>query len=468
MKNKYLPSLKTPILWLALLTIVAFNGCKKDEPEVSAERLVKDYNSEVLQNWNNLYLEVERYAQGLRPCPSPRILAYIGLACYEANVPDMPNYKSLRFNYPGLNVPTRDPLADYHHPTVVNAIYFRMLSEFMDNVTGVPSDRIARLSALYTSMKNDARDEASAESILKSDDYGIRVADAFMAYAKTDRVAHNYHLNPFRNDVSGYKNVALPGRFSPTNSTGPGMFPDFGSARTFVITEGEKLCAPPLPYSESPESQYYVQAAEVFSTTNNPTPDQRWQAFFWSDDLTGLTFSPPARWLAIANQVYDLKDVDLETAIYANAKLGVALNDCVVACWHSKFVYDVQRPVDYIRKMMRSSWQPALYNPQTKITGITPNFPAYPSGHSTMGGAAAEVLTDIFGNYFPMTDRCHEGRQDFEGGKPRQFDSFHDMSAENAYSRIPLGVHFRMDSEEGVRLGIRVGRRVNQVAWKKG
>ena len=85
-----------------------------------------------------------------------------------------------------------------------------------------------------------------------------------------------------------------------------------------------------------------------------------------------------------------------------------------------------------------------------------------------MGGAAAEVLTDIFGNYFPMTDRCHEGREDFEGGKPRQFNSFYEMANENAISRVPLGVHFRMDCEQGVNLGIRVGRKVNQFSWKKG
>ena len=85
-----------------------------------------------------------------------------------------------------------------------------------------------------------------------------------------------------------------------------------------------------------------------------------------------------------------------------------------------------------------------------------------------MGGAAAEVLTDIFGNYFPMTDRCHESREDFEGGKPRQFNSFYEMANENAISRVPLGVHFRMDCEQGVNLGIRVGRKVNQFSWKKG
>jgi hypothetical protein len=41
------------------------------------------------------------------------------------------------------------------------------------------------------------------------------------------------------------------------------------------------------------------------------------------------------------------------------------------------------------------------------------------------------------------------------------------MANENAYSRIPLGVHWRMDCEEGVRFGIEIGRRVNDLPWKK-
>jgi hypothetical protein len=83
-----------------------------------------------------------------------------------------------------------------------------------------------------------------------------------------------------------------------------------------------------------------------------------------------------------------------------------------------------------------------------------------------MGGAAAEVLTDIFGIHFPMTDNCHANRTDFEG-KPRAFNTFYEMAVENAWSRVPLGVHFRMDCEQGVNLGYRCGRKVNQIKWKK-
>lgn len=467
--RKITPSLFiNPVYVLLFAVFFAISGCKKEQTDFITSKIIKEYPSEVIQQWNHVFVDIERYAQGFRPCPAPRAMAYIGLACYEACVPDMPSFKSIRFNYPGLNIPRQLPTADYHYPTVVNAVYSKLLTDFFGNAKGIPPTRFIQISALYNKLKNDYLQEASEETIKRSDEYGLKVAEAVLEYSKTDLVGHNHHLEPFKDNIGNYKPQNVPGAFKPINASGPGLFPDYGYARTFVIKDEDKLIPAPIPYSEAKNSPYYVQGAEVYAAVNNPTPDQRWIAFFWSDDLTGLTFSPSIRWLAIANQVNELKNIDLETAVYSNAKLGIALNDCVVACWYSKYFYNIQRPVDYIRKVMDPKWQPALYNPLTKETGISPNFPAYPSGHSTMAGAAAEVLTDIFGNYYPMTDRCHEGRQDFEGSAPRHFNSFYEMANENAISRIPLGVHFRMDCEQGVNLGIRIGRKVNQFSWKKG
>ena len=65
-----------------------------------------------------------------------------------------------------------------------------------------------------------------------------------------------------------------------------------------------------------------------------------------------------------------------------------------------------------------------------------------------------------------MTDNCHKDRTDFIG-TPRTFSSFYEMAAENAYSRLPIGVHFRMDAEAATDLGYKIGRKVNDLPWKK-
>jgi hypothetical protein len=40
------------------------------------------------------------------------------------------------------------------------------------------------------------------------------------------------------------------------------------------------------------------------------------------------------------------------------------------------------------------------------------------------------------------------------------------MAVENAYARIPIGVHFRMDCDEGLRMGLLAGQRVLELNWK--
>ena len=78
-----------------------------------------------------------------------------------------------------------------------------------------------------------------------------------------------------------------------------------------------------------------------------------------------------------------------------------------------------------------------------------------------MAGVGAEILGDLLGREFKMTDKSHINRKEFVG-TPRTFHSFDEMANESAYSRMLLGVHFRNDCEEGLRIGYLIGKRVNQ------
>ena len=86
-------------------------------------------------------------------------------------------------------------------------------------------------------------------------------------------------------------------------------------------------------------------------------------------------------------------------------------------------------------------------------------------GDSVFGGVSAEILSDIFGEKINFTDTSHEGRKEFLN-KPRTYTSFKEIAIENAYSRIPLGVHFRMDCTEGLRLGYELGKTINSIDIK--
>lgn len=463
------------LIFLTMLGVIAlFTGCQKDQASQPEAEMVAAFDAEVMLKWNKLFLEIERYAAGYRPGPAPRALAHLGLASYEACVAGMPDYNSLKGRYLGLTLPEVEPGQEYHWPTVIHAVYTAMMPQFF--TFDPPAEVKSHWLSLVSDLNAKYLDEAGQEVFNRSKAYGESVGNAMWEWSKTDPYGHDAYKNPFGNFSTGEEydwqaHYDGPGDWEPTYpGPGKGMGPYFGKVRTFAITGNEKLSLPPssyfMNYSENPNSEYYSQAVQTY--TKNAALDYKteWIGEYWSDDLLNLTFSPGPRWIAVANQVIEEEKSNLEIALETYAKVGMALNDAAVGCWNSKYYYNVERPDTYIRKVLDPNYKTNLENPLTGEEGVTPSFPAYPSGHSTMGAAGAEVLGSVFGYSYAMTDRCHEGRVEFEG-VPRSFTSFEQMAEENAWSRVLLGVHWRMDCDEGVRYGKEIGQKVHRLPWKK-
>ncbi|MDX2135748.1 MAG: phosphatase PAP2 family protein [Saprospiraceae bacterium] len=453
-----------PLLVLAFLAgTVFFTACQKDNLEQS--ELTVAFSADVPHKWYKLFEEIDRYAPGYRPPAAARALGYIGLAGYEAAVHGMPDHRSLVYQFGGLSLPQAEKGSAYHWPTAVNAAYYTMLKHFYPHVQ---ASHLAAMEQLNTNFSNEFAGAASPEVLDRSAAFGTAVANAIFEWSKTDATGHEAYLNP---RPSSYIPPAGPGLWQPSwPDFSPALFPYWGQVRPFAMRPDDLNARAPLPWSETPNAQIYNQAREVQIWVDKIKVGQdseaHWIAEFWSDDFGGVTFTPAGRWIAIANQVVALEKPSLETAVELYAKMGMSLSDAGVAVWNSKFKYNYERPIHYIRRNFDPGWQTIMNNPVTGVTGITPEFPAYPSGHSGFGGAAATVLTEIFGYQYPFTDYCHQNRSEFKG-TPRTFNTFIDMAVENAYSRIPLGVHFRMDCDEGLRLGYLAGQRVLDLPWRR-
>ena len=459
------------LLFSAFIVVATlFHSCKKDITEEGGTtfKSVDKYDSQSVQEWNNLWLEIERYAAGYRPCPTANALGYVGLANYEACISGMPANASLAKLYNGLNVPSAFANQEYHWPTVVNAVNNYLYSRLFPEVE---SSLFSKISALSNKNEKLFQETVDQEVFLRSKNHGEAVAAAFWDWMKTDVATFDGYKDPFKNN-NWEDRLGEPGAWTPTvPGPGQGMFPYWGKGRTLAIKEDLKVCRPYTyyvgNYSEEPSSPLYIQALEVMSqNTPSLSYQTEWVGEFWSDDLLGLTFSPPSRFIAIANQVYENEKATLSEAIVANAKVGIALHDAAVGAWNSKYKYNLERPETYIKRLIDPTWEPNLDNPLTGDNGISPSFPAYPSGHATFGAAASEALASVFGYSYGMTDNCHKNRAEFSG-YPRTFSSFFEMALENAWSRVPLGVHYRMDAEEGVRYGTEIGRAVNNLPWSK-
>jgi hypothetical protein len=432
-------------------------ACNRNQ-ELTPQKGASEYDAKVVLKWGEMFLELDRYAPGYRPPVAARAFAYIGLAGYESMVPGTKEYQSIASNFTGLTIPKVEAGQTYHWPTAVNASYLVMMKKFFPHVTDVYK---AKIDQLGTTLFQGFQSETDAAVFERSKKFGESMANAVFDYSKTDVNGHEAYLNIHPAD---YVPPTGPGKWQPTKPDFTrAMLPYWGRTRTFAISAEDKIAKPPIAFSTVTTSQFFAQALEVCSFPDNY--ENRWIGEFWSDDIFEQTFEPAARWVAVANQVMVQEKAHLETAAYTYAKLGMGLSDAGVACWNSKYIYNVERPISYINRGINPKWITLLDNTVKKVKGITPPFPSYPSGHSTFGAVAAEVLSNIYGYKYAMTDKSHEFRVEFYG-KPRSFNNFNEMAYENAISRILLGVHFRMDCDEGLRMGYNVGRKVNDLKWK--
>ncbi|MBV6442222.1 MAG: hypothetical protein EPGJADBJ_03926 [Saprospiraceae bacterium] len=425
-------------MWLLMLT-----ACS---PQIADEPVDQRTATEVVLEWNRLLLDLERHTAGYRPPVSARAFAYVEMAAYEAALPAMNGYVSLESYCPGYQSPSASLNDDqYYLPAALNAVYARILHRFFPNAPKKWLDKIDQLETEYT-LK--LQKQIDGQSLNYSVAFGQKVAEAVWLWSVTDREGHNAFLS---NHDENYEPPACRGCWQPDNRHPmPALLPYWRKVRGFVVQAEDLRLIPPVPFDETPGSAFFTEAMEVFSVSQPLSRENIWIAELWSDDLPGLTVTPAGRWISIANQAIEQARPPFSIVVETYLKTAMALCDASIVVWHSKYLYNVERPESYIGRNIKSGWE-ALHE--------NPSFPSYPSGHSAFGAAAAEVLSAQLGEHFQLTDRTHEHRQEFVG-KPRTYQSFEEMAKENAASRVLIGVHYRMDCEEGLRLGKIVGRKV--------
>jgi hypothetical protein len=207
----------------------------------------------------------------------------------------------------------------------------------------------------------------------------------------------------------------------------PPMLPSFGRVQPFAMTAAELATLdPPAPPSTS-SAQMRAELAEVKRVTDNLSRAQFAVALKWNDGAG--TYTPPGHWNDIAAEyVRDARMSEVRAA-RAFALLNMAMHDAAVACWRVKFRHFNPRP--------------AQLDPSIKTSIGLPNFPAYPSGHSTFSAAAADVLGFLF---------------------PAAASKFAADAEEAGISRLYGGIHYRSDIDYGKAHGTRIGDAVVRFA----
>ena len=339
------------------------------------------------------------------------------------------------------------------------------------------------LTALYPSQKA-MFDTALRESLaeipggvreLLGRAVGRYVAGVVLAARKNDgsEIAVNY--------VEG----TAPGehRVDPLNIGQGYLTPGWGDIDGFAIDSTDAFFPPPPPELTSAEYAAAFQEVKDYGGDGVTTPtlrsaEQTEIGIFWGYDGRPGLGAPPR----LYNQIARVIAVQEGNTEVENARMFALLNiaqaDAGVVAWDAKYDYNFWRPILGIREADEGTgpsglgdgnaatvgdpnWRPLGAPGSNGGVDFTPPFPAYISGHATFGAAVFQTLAKFYGrddiSFSFTSDEFNDVTTDAQGNiRPaatRSFESFSEAAAENAQSRIYLGVHWSFDASEGMTTG---------------
>ena len=429
------------IMFLLALMVFAVPGA------MAAEISPQD----VIQSWYKLMLELVRHTPTYTPPVASRSFAYLGVTAFETVASGATDMRSLAGQLNELKtVPERAKGKPYDETVVLQSALAAAAHDYFSN-TG-PSGQRA-MNALEVKLRAQVSTNLKHDVVMRSEAYGKLVAAHIFKWSRGDGGADIKNMG-FNAD---YKLIEGPAHWVPTNHIGlqqTPLLPSWGKNRPFAMPAGTTCPLPPPPaYSEDKNSEFYKQALEVYQTSKTLTPDQRMIAKFWADDAM-LSTTPPGHWISIALQIFDRDKTDLHKSVDVMARLGVVLGDAFIGCWDAKYQYDLVRPITYIKRVIDPKWETLLN---------TPPFPEYPSGHSTQSGAAATVMTNLFGDNFAFSDNTIAA----DGIPARQFKDFWAAANDAGISRMYGGIHFRAAIDQGLSQGRCIGQFTNALKTKR-
>ena len=383
-------------------------------------------HSNAVVHWNSIASEAFTPSQGTNPMAQSRTLAILHASIHDAlNAIDR-RYKSYT---PGLRAAPKAS-ADAAVAAAAREVLVKLLPE-----------QAALVETAYGRALMNVRDGSAKTT-------GIATGQA-AAWATLNR-RQGDGADTASQPV--YVPRTGPGEYQFTAPFNFSVQPGWGRVQPFVIKLREHDVDGPQSLTSLAYARDVAEVKDIGDINSKTrTPEQSDIAAFWYEDS-------PLGWNRIANAVVRERNLDAWEAARAFALLHIAMADGFIAGFDAKYEHRFWRPVTAIHAAATdgnplteadAAWQPLL---------VTPPVPDYPSTHTLLGWAAAEVLIDIFGDKqrFSLTSLTLPG-------VTRHYRGFSQAAQENGLSRLYAGIHFRHAIKDGRRQGRSVGQAVAEV-----
>jgi len=424
-----------------LLTI---SSCQSNNPNFQLDATNPLYFSDALNNLTDVIVH-----DIFSPPVASRVYVYPCIAAYEALLPGHPNKKSFAKQLKGLSqLPKPEANLNYCYPMASLTAFQKVAKQLIFS-----EDKMeAYESQLFKAIDTIGIPKKVMEN---SKSYGELIAEHILTWASEDnykqtRSAPKFSIN---NEVDTWK--PTPPAYME------GIEPSWNKIRTMVLSEANQFVPPPPPpFSLDKNSLFYQQTLEVYEAVKNIKQEEEDIARFWDCNpyvmnQTGHVMfatkkiTPGGHWMGITSVACQQAEASLMLTVEAHAKVAITLFDAFISCWDEKYRSQLIRPETVINEHIDADWMPVLQ---------TPPFPEYTSGHSVISTAAAQTLSQIFGDHFSFTDDV-----EVKYGLPeRSFESFKQASEEAAISRLYGGIHYMPAITYGVEQGEKVGQFINE------
>ena len=384
---------------------------RQAQASVSAERIAYWTASPSPARWNEIFLDVVRKAK-INPVRVSRTLALLNSAMYDAIIAACDAKLAYRRSAPAerdSRIKTLAPPDELSsHASVDAAIAAAAVAVlgtiYPDRAKGFEEQADELIQVRLAAGTHTESDLAAGTEI------GKATGALAVARARSDG-AEVFWQGEIPTGAGAWKPA------KPFRNDQP-LEPLAGTWRTWLMGSGSDLRPGPPPAYQSPEWQ--AEADEVVRVNDQLTDDQVRIARFWADGAG--TDTPPGHWMRLAIGFASRDRLSVADSARLFTYLAMAQADAFIACWDAKFTYWSGRPVGLI--------------PGFASTIITPNFPAYISGHATLSGASSVVLAAFF---------------------PSDAASLRNQAEEAALSRLYGGIHWRSDNEIGLQVGRQIG-----------
>jgi len=396
-----------------LATMFAMGGCGIDIDDTT-QLSQPPVSNQVVLDWN---IQAVTTPQP-NSARASRLVAIVAGAMHDAA-----NGNSERYEPYAVNIESQqaDPRA-----TVASAAYTVLVGL-------VPSRKSVYDAALANSLASIPDSNAKTKGI----QIGQQIGQATLALRANDGSDPTTTFNPPTG--IGYW-VPTPPAFLPH------FEPQWGGVRPFTLDSGSQF-RPPPPNPVGSDA-YVAEYNEVKSvgqdTSTTRTADETHMAHFWYEGSV-------IGWNRIARDVAVQKGADLYDTARNLALMDLAMADGFIAGMEAKTTYARWRPITAIRA---DDGDPRTdSDPTWNALRPTPNIASYPSTHSVLGNAAADILAREYGDDVTVTEVSNTA---VPAGSSRTWNRFSDAANENAYSRLLVGVHFRSDNEQGQAQGTHI------------